>query len=223
MVDRGLAPDDFDLFVLDLIDDGLDIGLAEGNVAGGDVFAHHPAELLDDGRRDIRGGHGVRSCAIERRLDSLAVDLEPGDTIAQDVIHFGDPVLDHRVDALEPGFNLRQFPLQTNDPTIDLGGFAGAGGVGTGVVAMDRPIFRRAGPQRHAAAAGGTSGKPRQKDRPRHDARGVTFGFLSFSIDCTASNSSRSMIAGTETITCSETGFAFSVRESRRLNAIWPI
>jgi hypothetical protein len=31
------------------------------------------------------------------------------------------------------------------------------------------------------------------------------------------------MIAGTETITCSETGFAFSVRESRRLNAISPI
>lgn len=47
---------------------------------------------------------------------------------------------------------------------------------------------------------------------------GVTFVFLTFGMDWAASNSSRSMIAGTATITCSETGFDLSLRESRRLN-----
>jgi len=61
-------------------------------------------------------------------LDTLTVDLEPGDAFPQNVVHLGDPVLDHRVDALEARFNLRQFPLQANDPAIDLGGFGGAAG-----------------------------------------------------------------------------------------------
>ena len=47
-----LAADDMDLFIVDddLIHDEFQIGLAEWNIAGGDILAYHRAKLLDHGR-----------------------------------------------------------------------------------------------------------------------------------------------------------------------------
>ncbi|KQP36065.1 hypothetical protein ASF25_14025 [Methylobacterium sp. Leaf100] len=65
--------------------------------------------------------------------------------------------------------------------------------------------------------------KPVSRIGPVTTRAGVVRGLCAFKVAATASNSDRSMIAGTSIVMCSALGFSISVLESRRLKTHSPM
>ncbi|MEP9374147.1 hypothetical protein [Mesorhizobium sp. KR1-2] len=123
---RLVARDPDDIVVhCDAIDDRTQIGLAERNLARGDIFAHRAAEPFDDFRRYCGRGNIRRPDAVQRRLRSFTFELEGADALLQQIVHIGNTVLDHFVEPLQLVFGVGSFALQCGDTPADLGGAAG--------------------------------------------------------------------------------------------------
>ncbi|WP_354268341.1 hypothetical protein [Bradyrhizobium japonicum] len=122
LLESGLIPHDADGMVIDLhpIDNGLDIGFAEGNRARGNVFPHEPAEPLDGLVIEIMRLRPELD-AIQRFLGPVAVGLESRHPVLQDVVQFGEAVLHHRVETLQLVLRGGQFRSQIGHPLIDFG------------------------------------------------------------------------------------------------------
>ncbi|MGO8739713.1 hypothetical protein [Rhodoblastus sp.] len=104
---------------LDPVDDRLDIRLAEGDVAGGDVFAHGAAETLDRFGIESRWRCGLRFDPVERSFAAVAVELEAGDPIFEDVVEVSDTIFDHFIEPFQLFFRVGHFGLQCGDPPVD--------------------------------------------------------------------------------------------------------
>ncbi|WP_249125357.1 hypothetical protein [Bradyrhizobium manausense] len=81
-----------------------DVGLPEGDWPRGNIFAHKAAEALNCPGIDGMGPW-ARLNALQGIFRPVALDLEGRDTVLQDVIHLGQAVLHHRVEALQLVFS----------------------------------------------------------------------------------------------------------------------
>lgn len=114
----------------DPVDGRAEIDLPERDLTVGDIFAHFPPELLDHVRGNLSRRNSLGSDAIKCRLCPLAVEFEAGDTIAQDIVQFGDAVFHHAIEALQLVGGIDDLALQGGDARVDLDSFFGAAGKG---------------------------------------------------------------------------------------------
>ncbi|MGO8740606.1 hypothetical protein [Rhodoblastus sp.] len=121
MFQRRFISDDANHAVVYLnpVNDRLDIGLAEGDVAGGDVFPHGAAEAFDCLGIESRRRGGLRLDALKRRFGAVAIELQAGEAVFQNVVEIGDAVLDHFVKPLQLFFRLGDFRLQRGNAAVD--------------------------------------------------------------------------------------------------------
>ncbi|WP_366517813.1 hypothetical protein [Tardiphaga sp.] len=103
MFQRRAIADNPDIVVVydNPVDDRAKVRFAERNLAIGDFVAHGLAKL----RNNFEGNFGWRSCLslnpVKCGLRSLPVQLEAGDSVAQNIVQFSNTLLDHPIEPLQ--------------------------------------------------------------------------------------------------------------------------
>jgi hypothetical protein len=88
-------------------------------IAGVELLGHQARKGIDlDGVDDRRRG-ALCAGAFQCRLCLVALRFERRDPLAQNVVEFGDPVLDRAVQTPQPIFALGELILERDNPAID--------------------------------------------------------------------------------------------------------
>ena len=98
----------------------MDVGLAEANGAGGDIFSREAAEFLDRLGFNRRRLSGVGRDAVLCRPGLVAVGLELVEAVVQDVVDLRHALFDHSIEAPQLVVRLDDSSLEGGDPLVEL-------------------------------------------------------------------------------------------------------